>query len=92
MGSGNPINHGASARRKSADSPADGVNLASGPTGKTDSGESVSDSETEGKASFCAQRIRCALQEQREKHGRGCKAGERVENRQKSTQSTLNTK
>jgi hypothetical protein len=31
-------------------SPAEGVNSASGPTGKTGSGESVSDSEPEGKA------------------------------------------
>ena len=50
MRSGNRTNHGASARRKSADSPAEGDNSASGPTGKTDSGESVSDSEPEGKA------------------------------------------
>jgi hypothetical protein len=35
---------------KSADSPADGDNSASGPTGKTDSGESVSDSEPEAKS------------------------------------------
>jgi hypothetical protein len=35
---------------ESADSPAEGDNSASGPTGKTDSGESVSDSEPEGKS------------------------------------------
>jgi hypothetical protein len=61
-------NHlGASARRKLADSPAEadsaspaeGDNSASGPTGKTDSGESVSDSEPEGKS-----------QEKREKRDR----------------------
>jgi hypothetical protein len=41
-----------------ADSPAEGDNSASGPTGKTDLGESVSDSEPEGKS-----------QEKREKRG-----------------------
>jgi hypothetical protein len=60
IGSGNPINRGVVlephnafavrlARRKSADSPAEADSV-SGPTGRTDSGESVSDSEPEGKA------------------------------------------
>jgi hypothetical protein len=54
VGSGNRTNHGASARRKSADSPAEGDSSVSGPAGKTDSGESVSDSGPEGKSFFNA--------------------------------------
>jgi TolA-binding protein len=74
-----------------AESPADGDNSASGPTGKTGSGESVSDSEPEGKFQEVEDR------RQKPKKGRSLEgritelssklkiAEQRMDNRQNST-------